>query len=468
MKKTLAIVMAFCVYTFGNSQITLTKDASYGSFGTINFTGINMNRLSLGTRYITPDNHVVICPLDNTGLFYVNYMTYDANGNLLSTIHLPTQGGNVSILYADNNTVYPIIDGKLYKYSLTGVLDASFGNNGELLMGSSYSGAIYSTASYLPDGKILVRNQDTLIRYNANGSVDTSYGNNGVVNVNGTSFGPFLNERIDDNYFFENSNGRRKINIHTGSLDSSYGNNGYSVYSNQPGHFFSPYDPEAVTNNFEVYTMLIKPFGNNINYVISRTKIDGNIDLNFGNSGMLSLPQTYYGKELYYPFTLGIDNYNDNVIVPVTIRKPGSETDTRVGLIGYSSNGNNILINSSNVFNTNISRDNTNISIEVKGNYLYLITESTITRYIISEDTLNTKEVTKETSINFNNPFSNELSFHSKEKIKQIEIFDEVGHLVLTAKDKNQLNTSNLNKGVYIIKLTTASNKIISKKAIKN
>lgn len=466
MKKTLAIVMAFCVYTFGNSQITLTKDLSYGNFGTIDFTGNNYNNLSWNTRYITPDNHVVICPTDFTGNFNVNFMTYDANGNLLSTIHLPTQDIDVSILYADNNTVYPEIDGKLYKYSLAGVPDTSFGNNGELVIGHNFSGTKYLTASYLSDGKILVRNQDNFTKYNANGIIDPSYGNNGVVNITGTSYAPIINERIDDNYFFENSGGRRKINIHTGSLDTSYGNNGYSVYSNQPAYFL--FGPEAVTGNFEVFTMLEKPIGNNVHYIISKTKVDGNIDVTFGNSGMLNLPQTYQGKELYYLFTMGIDDYNGNVFVPVTIRVPGSDINTTVGLVGYSAKGNRILINYANVFDSNISKDNNHISIEVKGNYLYLFTQSTITRYIISEDTLNTKEVTKETPINFNNPFSNELSFHSKEKIKQIEIFDEVGHLVLTAKDKNQLNTSNLNKGVYIIKLTTDSNKIISKKAIKN
>lgn len=468
MKKALALVIAICGYTFGNSQITLTKDLSYGNFGTIDFTGPNNNHLPWNTRYITPDNHVVICPLDNTGTFYTNFMTYDANGNLLSTIHLPTQGANVAILHADNNTVYPIIDGKLYKYSLAGVLDTSFGNNGELLMGNSYTGTVYSTASYLPDGKILMRNQDNLTRYNANGSVDTSYGNNGVVNTNVSLYPSFLNERIDDDYFFENSNGRRKINIHTGNLDSSYGNNGYSVYSNQPGYYFFSDNPEAVTNSFEVFTFLLKPVGNNINYAISKTRVDGNIDVTFGNSGMLGLPQTYYGLELYYGFTMGIDDYNGKVFVPTVIRAPGVDVNTSIGIIGYSSKGNRLQINYANTFDTNISKDNNYISIEVKGDYLYLFTQSTITRYIISENNLATKEAAKENEVRFNNPFSNELIFKSNEKIKQVEVFDEVGRMVLMAKDRNQLNTSHLNKGNYIIKLTTNSNKVISKKAIKN
>jgi hypothetical protein len=128
--------------------------------------------------------------------------------------------------------------------------------------------------------------------------------------------------------------------------------------------------------------------------------------------------------------------------------------------------GNQVLINGAIVYETGLLNAS-NTSIEIKGNYLYLFTQGAISRYIISDGVLNTQETKTASQINFINPFSNELNFNSNEKIKQIEIYDESGRLILKENDKKQVNTSHLNKGVYIIKITTDSNKIISKKAIK-
>ncbi|MCW3161061.1 T9SS type A sorting domain-containing protein [Chryseobacterium oryctis] len=82
---------------------------------------------------------------------------------------------------------------------------------------------------------------------------------------------------------------------------------------------------------------------------------------------------------------------------------------------------------------------------------------------------LNTNEnlITKENEISFNNPFSNELILNSKEKIKKVEIYDESGRVVLKG-NGSRLNTSSIVKGTYFIKITTDSNKMISKKGIKN
>ncbi|MDN5479003.1 MAG: T9SS type A sorting domain-containing protein, partial [Chryseobacterium sp.] len=87
---------------------------------------------------------------------------------------------------------------------------------------------------------------------------------------------------------------------------------------------------------------------------------------------------------------------------------------------------------------------------------------------IISNATLSTSEniETKE-SLQFINPFQNELNFTSKEKIKSIEIYDETGRLVLEGKNST-LDTSALERGVYMIKITMQSNKVVSKKGIKN
>lgn len=71
-----------------------------------------------------------------------------------------------------------------------------------------------------------------------------------------------------------------------------------------------------------------------------------------------------------------------------------------------------------------------------------------------------------ENQINFNNPCSDEVILNSDEKLKNIELYDGNGRLILKSKE-TKLNTSSLPKGIYFIKITTASNKTISKRGIK-
>ena len=106
---------------------------------------------------------------------------------------------------------------------------------------------------------------------------------------------------------------------------------------------------------------------------------------------------------------------------------------------------------------------------QIKDNYLYVFFDNKISRYIIRESTLSTQEnlETKE-SLQFINPFQNELTFNSKEKIKSVEIYDEIGRLVLKNTILKNINTSSLTKGIYFIKIITQSNQIITKKGIKN
>lgn len=457
MKNNFILLVFLCIYGTGNSQVTLTKDISYGTNGTVDYP-LNHNS-SWNRHYLTSDNYLTVSMSTNYP-DSENIISYDNNGNMLSTIVIPGPMDS-SILFADHNNVYPVVDGILYKYSLSGILDSSFGNNGQLFIGSNFMASNYLTASYLPDDKILVRNQNSFTRYNTDGTIDTSYGTNGVVNIATSSSHSILNERIDNNYFFENSNGRRKINIFSGDLDLTYGNNGYTM--NTAG------DVETVTDSFEVLALLLN--GNSsFDHRISKATSDGNIDLNFGTSGSYDLPEVFNNKILYYGLTLGMDNHNNKVFIPLTIRNQQyDETNSMIGISCYSvSTGDPIMTNNVTTFDTGIQGNGNNISIEIKDNYLYLFTQMSVSRYIINEGVLNTNEVNKKDQIEFNNPFSEELKFVTKEKIKEIEIYDANNRSIMRQGFNNHLNTSHLNKGFYTIKLTTESNEIILKKAIKN
>lgn len=134
---------------------------------------------------------------------------------------------------------------------------------------------------------------------------------------------------------------------------------------------------------------------------------------------------------------------------------------------GLSSLSNQSLIDTG--ITTGMVNPDDKIFVAVKDNYLYLfVTPNLIKRYVISENSLSINENTLGEVINFNNPFKDELNFKTLEKIKSTEIYDEAGRVVLKNLGQKDINTSALPKGVYIIKITTESNKIISKKGIKN
>ncbi len=73
----------------------------------------------------------------------------------------------------------------------------------------------------------------------------------------------------------------------------------------------------------------------------------------------------------------------------------------------------------------------------------------------------------KNRDIQINNPFKDELSIFADEPVKDVELADETGRMALKGKG-SKLNTSSLVKGTYFVKITTASGKVISKKAVKN
>lgn len=87
----------------------------------------------------------------------------------------------------------------------------------------------------------------------------------------------------------------------------------------------------------------------------------------------------------------------------------------------------------------------------------------------LKRSTLATNTISQnENSLNFNNPFKDELNLNTNEKIKSVEIYDEAGRSVLKANATKNIETSMLEKGVYFIKIITEQNQIISKKGIKN
>ncbi len=65
------------------------------------------------------------------------------------------------------------------------------------------------------------------------------------------------------------------------------------------------------------------------------------------------------------------------------------------------------------------------------------------------------------------NPFSNELTITTREDIANIVIFSLDGKVMNSEKTLGKINTSDLSKGIYVVKVTLSSGEIITKKILK-
>ena len=85
-----------------------------------------------------------------------------------------------------------------------------------------------------------------------------------------------------------------------------------------------------------------------------------------------------------------------------------------------------------------------------------------------SEDLLFVSELTKNSSIKvYPNPFSNELTIQSQEKIESIEIYNLVGEKLISSNRSTSISTSQLKAGVYLIKIKVADGTILTEKIMK-
>lgn len=65
------------------------------------------------------------------------------------------------------------------------------------------------------------------------------------------------------------------------------------------------------------------------------------------------------------------------------------------------------------------------------------------------------------------NPFSDELTISSNEDILNLQIFSLDGKVMNSEKTLGKINTSDLSKGIYVVKVTLSSGEIITKKILK-
>lgn len=477
MRKKLFFLLSLTInisYVF--AQITLSADPTFGNNG---FVYQNISSPLLSSYYLSNDKKLIssfeeAITTQSGSYLRPNMTRVDENG-IVTTEYIGPSGTNLDLPFITNynGNQYQVIENQyseLRRYNYNHILDATFGSNGSIpniIIG------------YFPDNSILASNSPgNFIKYSSSGQIDNSFGNNGVV-INNTGLVPQYGLLKDNHYYYSSNiqsmtvNGLKKINYNTGNLDTSYGNNGTGIISNTPVYL----EKIHLLPNGEVINVY-RANNTSTQYYVSKTLVNGQLDTLFGNgTGYIILPQILNGKTLSYS-----PNYNDSTHYISSknntffICVPHLIPNTIMGeafVLSYSiSNGEKIFINNSdNYLATGLSLGNyaeIYPHIEVRDSSLYIIYNDQLMRYNIGNSTLSLSEVdTSDNKIYVNNPVDSKLNTQTKIDILKVDIYNQIGSLVLTDSYKSSIDISHLITGVYNVKFILKNGKTITKTIIK-
>lgn len=165
--------------------------------------------------------------------------------------------------------------------------------------------------------------------------------------------------------------------------------------------------------------------------------------------------------------TLAIDIDNDNDIDIIS-------TDVENNSILWCKN------NGQENFSTEIIANNVTFdyfafpifAIDINGdNLIDIISRSSDNRKIAWYENLGTLSVNQNNALEFSiypNPTKDILKINSNINVSQIEIYNELGVLVLSILDNNNIDISTLSKGIYFIKVFDVNGNVSLKKVIKS
>ncbi|MFY7670834.1 LamG-like jellyroll fold domain-containing protein [Tenacibaculum sp. MEBiC06402] len=110
----------------------------------------------------------------------------------------------------------------------------------------------------------------------------------------------------------------------------------------------------------------------------------------------------------------------------------------------------------------------TGITLDLAGNNRIENSIVDIGAFEFSSTTLSVSDLDIVNFKMYPNPASNILTIKTDNEIDQVVIFSVLGKKAMTIKNTNIIDVSNLNKGIYLVRITTKDNKRINRKLIKN
>jgi len=484
-------------------------DYSYGINGIKEFYSLSNFRCKGGL--IINDNYYLIS--DNQ-IVKINYQgDFDNNFGINGIISLNTDSniefkitnikfinGYFYLYGSKTNLSNNSTDLFVLKINEFGNYDSSFGTNGFAIIdfGSNevISDFVFDTSGNLfcigsqYEGINSVFSKLIYFKINSNGSIVNTFGINGYKFFIPTTTVPTGAIR---GYFIDNYNGQY---ILVGHLQYSYINNILNLMIDENGIVDTNYNNVGhklieVESGYSFRIGNIQKLGNNlfVNYFRAFNSYDANYQLLNYDLGVESeifdsynLHYSYFKAEGNSIFTTGYTNCQNVCARDFLLRKHLNNFNPDSS---FANNG-VYTYNRIAIPNTNTSDDMSRFFIKDSADR-FLICGNTsdnngvssfnprfYTMRIGDESTLNINDFDQHVELSmFPNPFYDKIGFYFEGKIKSIEIFDLIGKKINEPKYEVVNNYYNLNfqtgieKGTYLIKITTENNQIFSKKIIK-
>lgn len=457
------------------SQITIKNDSSFGNNGV--FTA------DLISNQIILNSHMIVLP-DNSILNIINgeennyILKLKPNGTLdpafANNGRLDFQENNFmnAVLQGDKIIIYfgpkplgfdnPYQDSKIIRITQNGVLDTTFGQNGILNEVTESIHPQSLSVLVLADESLVVNNSNSTFpkKYTINGQLETGFGDNGEINYNyHFPIGKSISGKITT----------CDINSLSSSVYSFF--DLYSLTTNTvlnlteaPCHQYNGNILQNKTNlstrmtsNGTVYSVFEYK-----NYPLpdfSRLVVINNekLDTDFNGNGFI----TSQDDERFLD-----SGFTENTFLVL------NQKQSQKSINGYSSTGNALTINDKRDFNLLSGHE-----IEIKNNYVLVnsiiqdanqnMSSVKIEKFMISSEKLSTVNTTV-INIKVENPVKDFLNIKNAENAHNFEIFNVEGRKVGGDKNYQNIRTSNLPKGNYILKITLKNGEIFSNKIIKN
>jgi uncharacterized delta-60 repeat protein len=304
---------------------------------TFNGTGILTTSIGSGQDWghgvaIQPDGKIVVVGRSNyddfNGKSYFAVARYTITGSLDTTFNhtgiVTTPIGNDAIAISvvsqsdgkivvagaseDNVGTYDLA---VVRYTITGVLDSTFNNDGIITTGISSIDDGGTSAAIQPDGKIVVAgisinnngdNDFAVVRYTITGNLDSTFNNTGIVttpigsdNDWGTSVAIQPDGKIVVGGRSSNNNNDGFAIVRytiTGALDSTFNNTGIATTSLSSGDDWA-------------YSVVLQPDGKIVaagssdygrNFAVVRYTVTGTLDSTFNHTGIVTTSIDHSGE----------------------------------------------------------------------------------------------------------------------------------------------------------------------------
>lgn len=471
MKKSFITALAL-VTVFANAQLNLASDSNFGNNSIVNLNPSVSGFLSyhfVNNKIIVQNFDVSTANLTDSRITMLGTdgsidSSFGTAGSFGCPLAYATAGAE-DFVHNSGTADVMMFSGKKFHYN--GTLDMTYGTAGQTEIQAN---EIYRKV--LPNGNLLIRTTNSIYQLNPSGQLDSAFGTNGTMACNST-LSNYTNTVFSNHEKFvayhagnsimeyeSNNSSLRKMNYTTGNYDTTFGVNGNAQYNIGSSSTIMKF---CMMNDNSLVNYLFDDLSSA--KFLTRTLPTGMLDTSFGFNGKIELPSNLNGKNLLYAQDFAV--VDNHVVIPVL-----DDSYPRKLFLMSVNSANLSTINSQTLLDTGITTQMINpddkVFISAKDNYLYLmISPNTIKRYVISNVVLKSKETETDIKVQFVNPFGNELNLITDEEIRSVEILDKGGRLMMESKSSKNINTSNLQKDIYIIKVTTQKGKVVSKKGMK-